>query len=690
MGKWLKKNAVSFLSLGIAALIIWALVFRNATSFTGAMTDLGIWVVVAFGIGMLIFLHELGHFLAAKLCNVHVETFSIGFGPAIPGCSFRWGETFYKLAWIPLGGYVKMKGEYPNEQMDEEIKNDPRAFMNKTVGQRMIIISAGVVVNVIVGMICFSIVYNAGKDTPAPAVSHLEPGSPAALSGLEPGSRIVAIDDQQNPTFEDLLIANMFSRPDFTQIRMKWRTPGGEEREGILVPQRVGEEWKPQIGAGFPISLNVIKPEKKDAPVATPNSPAAAASFKPGDHLLAVRLAEDKEPIPLTDGWQYTALEGKFRGKPIVVTVQRGEEKIEVPVGPRYFRSFGLRLEPGEIVGLVDSRYRPAPGKDFELGDVIVGFNGDRTFDALRLPDLIWEQGQKGGPIKLTVLRAGKELDFDIKPEDVREHGTWEEQSPSNKRRPVGIPALGVAYKVRPVLRGVDPGSPAEEQHLQAGDTIQAVTYEKSSGKKETEELGDVQWPPLFLLFQHSAEAETIDLKVVDKSGNERTVTLTSVEDKTWPFPHRGLRREVEVVKLKAANPLDAVGMGFRDTFRKIAQMYMGMHSVASGSVDAKEGLSGPFRILQLLYDQVKQGWVMFIFLLGFISINLAVVNFLPIPILDGGHMVFLIVEKIRGKPASERVLIVATLVGLVFIAALMLTVILLDFRKFGWLDFLW
>src|SRR5213596_3310574 len=100
--------------------------------------------LVALGLGLVIFIHELGHFLAAKWCDVHVETFSIGFGPPLPGCSYTWGETTYMIALIPLGGYVKMVGEGGDT---EENEDDPRSFKNKTVYQRMLIISAGVIMN---------------------------------------------------------------------------------------------------------------------------------------------------------------------------------------------------------------------------------------------------------------------------------------------------------------------------------------------------------------------------------------------------------------------------------------------------------------------------------------------------------------------------------------------------------------
>ena len=146
------------------------------------------------GLGLVIFIHELGHFLAAKFCDVHVETFSIGFGKAMPGCQFRRGETTYKVGWIPLGGYVKMVGEGENADT-EEADEDPRSFKNKPVWQRMVIISAGVVMNLILGCVCFMVAYSHGvEETPA-VVGAVAVGSPAWQDDVRAGDQIVQIDD---------------------------------------------------------------------------------------------------------------------------------------------------------------------------------------------------------------------------------------------------------------------------------------------------------------------------------------------------------------------------------------------------------------------------------------------------------------------------------------------------------------
>ena len=142
-------------------------------------------VKAGLGIGFIIFIHELGHFLAAKWCDVHVVTFSIGFGPAVPGCSFTRGETTYKLAILPIGGFVNMVGEGPEADEEEDY---PRSFKNKTVFQRMLIISAGVIMNVAFGMACFIGVYLTTGVTRKPAVvSQTSPGSPAWQNGLRAG-----------------------------------------------------------------------------------------------------------------------------------------------------------------------------------------------------------------------------------------------------------------------------------------------------------------------------------------------------------------------------------------------------------------------------------------------------------------------------------------------------------------------
>ena len=182
---WLRQNAVSLaITAGVIGLVIWKLDPIDTLK-------------VVLGLGFIVFIHELGHFLAAKWCDVHVKTFSIGFGPAVPFCSYRYGETTYMLGIVPLGGYVSMVGEGTGESTPDgdpdDDDNDPRSFKNKPVGQRMIIISAGVVMNFILGMACFVAAYLHGvAEKPATAGS-VETGGAAWRAGIRTGSDVLKI-----------------------------------------------------------------------------------------------------------------------------------------------------------------------------------------------------------------------------------------------------------------------------------------------------------------------------------------------------------------------------------------------------------------------------------------------------------------------------------------------------------------
>ena len=150
----------------------------------------------------MIFIHELGHFLLAKWNGVKVEKFSIGFGPTLFG--FRRGETEYVLAALPLGGFVKMLGEGPDEQ--ESKSTDPRAYPNKSVSARMAIISAGVIMNVFLALGCFVYLLRARtRDELPPVLGAVSAGSPAYEAGLRAGDEIVAIDGRRDLGFTDLL-----------------------------------------------------------------------------------------------------------------------------------------------------------------------------------------------------------------------------------------------------------------------------------------------------------------------------------------------------------------------------------------------------------------------------------------------------------------------------------------------------
>lgn len=705
-----------FVGLIVASLVWWL----YGKSWQQILDTLGNVALLAGGLTLVIFIHELGHFLAAKWCDVHVETFSIGFGPPIPGLWFRKGETLYKVAWIPLGGYVKMLGETPGEDADPQVLNNPRAYQNKPVGQRMLIISAGVLMNLLLGVICFIYAYMIGKHEVLAVIGYVEPGSRADQAGLEPGSRVLQINRNTRPAFEDLMFASATARADVTQIYLRWQAPSGEIREAYLVPRKLPYDQRPLLGLGPMPGLALPRMAIDDAGPVYPDTPAASQGFRGGDVILGVKnLADGSEhPFLTREEYQRGDAESRvqalrrasrvlyqLRQQRLAFHVWRPEtdEETWLEVAPNPVRWLGLTLRLGPIVSTnpITERACLAASK-LQVGDVIIAVDGQPVGDPFRLPERL--EGFAGRTMQLTVRRGDKELIIPVKP--VTDTASWWEYAPSRPQAPWPIPPLGITCRVEPILAAdldshkfpafdADNGEPVS---LHAGTQITAIELQDRSLRNpgswrtviyrfgEDEAASDqVAWPYLFWSLQGSLVHPQV-LLTVQIQGREgittRRVRLQAVPSDDWFNPDRGLIRDREKVVYHAPDPLRAVFLGLRDTYRLVVNIYLTLKNLFTGDISIRL-LSGPAGIVGMGYEMASLGFNYFVWFIGVISINLAVINFLPIPLLDGGHMLFLLVEKIRGRPVSRRVLEYAAYLGLVLLLLLLIVSTTMDISRF-------
>ena len=244
---WLQQNS-PFLAV-FAAVV--ALLYYNF-GFDGVYRA----CLVALGLGLVIFVHELGHFLTAKWCNVHVQTFSLGFGPALPGCSFKYGETTYKIGILPLGGYVQMVGEGADADEDE---NYPRSYKNKTVLQRMLIISAGVVMNVLLGCVCFIVVYQFhGMPMPPAIVWRVDAGSPAWKAGVPTGALSPRSARPRSPPLRPSRRASPSIRGGPAPSTWSTRRSTARRHTVDLRPRHDANDSQPVIGVSPPGKLQLL------------------------------------------------------------------------------------------------------------------------------------------------------------------------------------------------------------------------------------------------------------------------------------------------------------------------------------------------------------------------------------------------------------------------------------------------
>ena len=233
---------------------------------------------IAF-IGILIFVHELGHFLAAKLFDIKVVKFSLGFGP--PLIAFKWGETVYQIAAVPLGGFVKMVGDNPHDEVDPS--DEPRAFTRAPIYQRALVAIAGPLFNFLFPVICFFAYNVVGPEVLAPEVGSVEPGQPAAIAGLQAGDRIVSVDGQRTWSFQRLveLIQDRPGRPARLEVERD-----GERVQLEVVPE--ARQDRDPFGQRREVGIIGVASRRIGTRVGVVDATRAPEGLETGDAILGV------------------------------------------------------------------------------------------------------------------------------------------------------------------------------------------------------------------------------------------------------------------------------------------------------------------------------------------------------------------------------------------------------------------
>ncbi|WP_149113372.1 site-2 protease family protein [Limnoglobus roseus] len=719
-GSWLRENLVNIV-LGLICLTV-VLRYLDPLSV----------VLAGAGLTFIIFIHELGHFAAAKLCNVRVEAFSIGFGPPLPFCSYKYGETTYKLCLVPLGGFVKMLGEGDGTN-DDTADTDPRSFKNQSVPERMLIISAGVIMNILLACVLFVIVYMHGLEEIPATVARMEAGGTAWRLNIHSGSEIRKIGNRENPWFDDL-------RP------IVWATNKGDlvdlkiDDNGTIRDLK-GEPIRDE-GAPFPVlgilpmeSLSLIRGDKFNTPPFIPDSAASQAKdaeghplFHSGDTLVGMSDPDtpDRKVTPIKSGandargdiFVYHRRLARLATEPITFEVTRTSgETASITVPPAYRRDTGMRMRMGSIVatrvGSPAEAAKVQPKEGTNPGDRIVEVefaNADKTvtvltsgkveattgrvvkpLDPLKLPTELTQWADRTPGPKRVTLTVWREQEGDHAEKRIALELPWDEvgrfdvTTEMKAQTPIAINGLGLAYHVQAVVDSVTPGGPAATAGLQPNDACEAVrirakdaTGTVDEGRWET--IKPHQWAFVDELLQRVSPFEA-DVRV-NRGGQPVEVRLGTVEDRDYSRTDRGLILATQTRIQKANSIGEALQMGADRTLRMIQTTYINLYAMVFGRVSAVQTMSGPITLARISYILAGESVWKLILMLALININLAVVNFLPIPLLDGGHMMFLIYEAFRGKPPPERVHILLTYVGFFFVICLMLFTIGLDIYR--------
>ena len=536
-------------------------------------------------LGILVTVHELGHFLVAKAFKIKVEKFSIGFGPRIVGKTI--GDTEYRIAWIPLGGYVKMAGDDPT---DDAARNMPGSFLGADNWKRMLVVLAGPGVNLILPIFILAAVFMVGREHAATWVGAVTTGSPADRAGLEPGDLIVEVNGEPVVMWEDMT----------ERIR--------DSREPVELVVKRGEAEKLDL---------VITPDLK----------------------------------PVMDEF------GIRKPTPIIGVLQQSAAPVVAPV-------------PG----------KPAHQAGLKLGDRIVSIGGTPVKYWMDLDEAV------------ASLAPGKtEVKIERPKKPTRDpEATAESRKPESLTVAMTVPegpsleSLGIGSGEL-YVRDVRPETPGAVANLAVGDRLISIDGLELAGFQDFQNVH-------FEMVHENEGDPPASTWVVERDGEEMTLTVRPVVKlERVPGTSRSERTLDLGVALHAqaadapiyleryTNPFVALWAGVKGTGEVISLNVRAFGKIFSGEIKARDSVGGPIRIAQVAGLAAKAGTDKFIEVLVHMSVILGIMNLLPIPVLDGGHLAFFTMEAILRRPPSLRVREVAQQAGLLILLAIMAFVIVND-----------
>jgi regulator of sigma E protease len=599
------------------------------------------------------------------------EPESGGFSFTI-GKSAKAGETEYQLGVIPLGGFVKMLGQ--DDIGPVKSSDDPRSFANKPVILRMIVVAAGVVFNTISAIFVFMAVFLVGINLPPPVIGGVVPDSPAAQAGLKGGDEIIEIAGKKgNLDFSDIKIAAALSGEN-EKVRLKVRHQDGTVEDYVISAMKLLGGRMRVFGIEEPISLVIS--DVSDANMLLKNT-----GLLPGDRIRNVggvdvqNQWEVEKIIENTIAPTVTVLAERARGAGKGALVESKikldlmptdrEVKSESDLANIYTMVPRLKLNAVDIGDAqredkIALGVKPVDkGVALQKGDIIlaVGDISNPTYKELR--EVV--EKYEGKELAVKVLRSGpdgveKEVTVTVVPK--RQGGS--------DRVVIGVgvsldaehPVVAKTILVEgvPAALNIPRGAAITSVDGKAVSNFYDVIREirRSAGHRVT--------------VDYRLNEEVAGDVAVDVSAEKNFITVKSYFAEAIPF------KPMERL-YKAKGPIDAIGMGYKKTVTFIAQTYVTLKRLIGGLVSPKD-LMGPVGIVAFSYRIVAhQPLVYYIYFLGLISACIAVFNFLPMPPLDGGLVVILLAEKIKGSALSEKVQGIIAYAGWALIGSLILYV---------------
>ncbi len=703
-----KKSQLIFLVLAVALAIFIA---RDPQRFWHIF-------MVILGFSAVIFVHELGHFTAAKAVGIMVEAFAIGFGPVvigikrvghgfrirvlpelihgkntqngqedkgplgfiIPYAQAQAGETEYQIRLIPLGGFVKMLGQ--EDVGADKPSDDPRAYGNKAVWKRMIVIAAGVIMNLICGAIVFMIVFSKGIELPPAIVGDVVDGSPAAQAGLRGGDEIIAIDGKENVDFFELMVAGVFT-DDGEKVALKVRNTDGSEEIVSMEPKMNPSLGIKGFGIGRPSTLTIADLSEKNT-----LEELRKIGFEPGDQIVAVNGLEISRYDQLAE--KMFPPVGVSNPGAITLTVNRTDQlgnttPYNIDIGI-FLAAVGGKERNSQVLGMIPrlkvstvTEDSPARQADIKDGDIILRFGSlsNPTLEEFKE----YCKSHEDQSVDILVLRGENDRRVEklLQVTPKKPKLNWWQTIFGEKPPPV----IGF-------MAGCDTDTPIVADCKEFDKDIPLMPIPRGVTVTAIADQPVQNWQDMIALL---GQKKGLQVEITYRSGEDQslqTLSTTVPDNEDWIgfayVPDLGDLLDLPLTPMKKTfkgeNWFESLGMGLDRTYVFAAQTYLMLRGMVKGTVSPKSA-SGPVGILKMSYTIVEQkSYIFYFYFMAMINICIAVFNFLPLPILDGGHFVLLIVEKIKGSPVSIKVQEIISYAGLVLILGFVLFITYHDIVK--------
>ena len=546
----------------------------------------------------------------------------------------------------------------------EERVDDPRSYGNKTVGQRLVVIAAGVIMNLIFACLMFIILFRfTGVNFQRPEVGKVIVNKPAAVAGVLPGDKILAVNGKKVEDFGEVL-QYVALAPGGEDISLRIQRPGIDKPFDLAIrPRTDGEIGIPQIGIRGPFTFTV----------SVPGDYKGAQGLEEGD--VIVGLEYDKQIYTYDKFYEFEAAVRSRRAKPTnIIATRDGQTLPRIMLRPRLAAGshiMGL-LTPTRIV-FVDAN-SPAQKAGIKPGDVIRSLDGYVWPSCKAVTKLCGLAGKEQKEISVSVLRAGETIELRAKT-----------QKRTRKQGSLGI--IVEADYQNLYVSNVYPEIHENDDKFQA---LSLPSHERIDVPAEAKLLklnGEplANWSDLIDKLEACAGSKAKLVYSLDGKTESVSLSIPSAESPIWHGQWQftiGLATDLDEWEVKTDSLVGAAYIGLHKTWFWLRGTYVTLTRLVQGSVKTK-ALSGPIGIAQLgIQVAHKGGPAYFFYFMGIIGVNLAIINFLPIPVLDGGHALFLLVEKVKGSPVSVRVQTVATTISMGLIGVFFLLITYQDIMR--------